>query len=613
MQLKKFQGEWFQSWQHLEFDYSNLGLTLMAGKARAGKSTLLDGPCWTLFGQTSKDSAADDVRSWSGENQITKGILEVEDEQGSITVVRNRGSATQNDLYFTENGSEVRGKDMRETQKLLEVRLGTSSALWIEASYLHQFSSADTFFISTAKNRRSTLEKVADLSIAVKLGQKVADTRKVVKKELEKLEIELSGITGRLDQSKEGVVRLKKAEADWDKAQADKINTLRLKSETFDLDRRAKVAEIVGQVEVLSKQIISEEDLDRRDEQVIRQLRFLVPIKKEYKDTKTSFDVMSTKLTGLLDELDRLSLPSDNPTCPVCLGPANNEHRRSRVMELERLCFDLDNKVCALNDKVTHLEEALATEEGLHKASDKVTKDKELNQARITKVNEFKAKLQVLRAQVNRFDDQILALEKEVNPHTVRIKEEDDSLCGLEAKSAEISEKGFQAQVKHSRLNWLYDRSFLLRGALLQKAVRQLNEKTNAYLEKYFDAELRFRLTLKNDDELEVEINNKGYSCPYKQLSGSERRMLSFCFSIAFMQQAQNTAGKKFNLLMLDEALNHMDPALKVCAFRLLQSLEAEYDSIILVDHCEEFKNLFDNKYTVVNDGTASELIHEQS
>lgn len=44
----------FASFRELEFDFSNKGLTLIAGPTGSGKSTLLDAPSWCLFGVTSK-------------------------------------------------------------------------------------------------------------------------------------------------------------------------------------------------------------------------------------------------------------------------------------------------------------------------------------------------------------------------------------------------------------------------------------------------------------------------------------------------------------------------------------------------------------------------------
>lgn len=613
MRILKANLEWFQSWQHLEFDYADLGLTLIAGRARAGKSTLLDAPCWILFGTTSKESAADDVRSWNSEGKVTVGELSLEDENGPVLVVRKRGSATQNDLYFVESigGPEVRGKDMRETQKLLETRLGVTAELWVDSSYLHQFSNADTFFIAKPKDRRAAFEKVADVSTAVSLSTQVSEARKGVKKTVDRLELDNANVNGKIDQVTETLAELHKSSEEWEKTKVEVLEDLKAKSASFDADKAAKAKALVGQIELLDKQIVSEADLIARDTQATAQLRALGPLKIDHGNRVKKLAEVKANLKSSLGEFGRLTTMDDDGTCPTCLGPADNEHRSNRVIELESLCLDLDNQVIQQTDALAALEEALSVEDALHKAKDKTSSDRVVNQKKIDKVNTIRAELQVLRAQTDPHAQKAALHQAEANPYLEQIKKQQDALATLDEYAENLSTDGYEADLKLSRLNWLYDKSFFLRGMLLQSAVRSLNERTNVYLEKYFDADLRIRLTLKNDDELDVEINNKGYTCPYRQLSGSERRMLSFAFSIAFMLQAQNTLGKKMNLLLLDEPLNHMDSDLKVKAFSMLQSLEADMDTILLIDHCEELKQLVTNQFLITNDGTRSEITRE--
>ena len=59
---------------------------------------------------------------------------------------------------------------------------------------------------------------------------------------------------------------------------------------------------------------------------------------------------------------------------------------------------------------------------------------------------------------------------------------------------------------------------------------------------------------------------------------------------------------------MLDEGLNGLNPYLKTKAFSLLQSLESRYDSILVIDHHEEFKELFFNQFLVTNDNGVSSV-----
>ena len=49
MILKKMVLDNFGSYEHLEFNFNESGLTLIQGPTGAGKSTLFDGPAWVCY------------------------------------------------------------------------------------------------------------------------------------------------------------------------------------------------------------------------------------------------------------------------------------------------------------------------------------------------------------------------------------------------------------------------------------------------------------------------------------------------------------------------------------------------------------------------------------
>ena len=117
----------FGSYSVLDFDFTKKGLALISGPTGSGKSTLADIIPWALFGVTAKGGLADEVCSWNSD-MPTSVALYLED----LTIVRIRGGKTKsNDLYFYESSHEndvhgnfTRGKDLKDTQRLINQRLG---------------------------------------------------------------------------------------------------------------------------------------------------------------------------------------------------------------------------------------------------------------------------------------------------------------------------------------------------------------------------------------------------------------------------------------------------------------------------------------------------------
>lgn len=169
----------FASYKELSFDFSNQGLTLIQGPTGSGKSTLMDAVPWTLFGVTAKGGSVSEVLSWPG-IYVTSGNITLD---SGDTVVRSRGpKASDNDLFIIDkNGDARRGKDMPDTQRLINSMLNMDAYLYLAGAYYHEFSQTAQFFTTTAKNRRLICEQLVDLSLATKLKDKLTEKCKLVK------------------------------------------------------------------------------------------------------------------------------------------------------------------------------------------------------------------------------------------------------------------------------------------------------------------------------------------------------------------------------------------------------------------------------------------------
>src|ERR1700677_767637 len=169
----------FASYKKLSFDFQSQGLTLIQGANGSGKSTLCDAIPWILFGKTAKDGKSDEVRSWNTA-EPTIGAIEVQLELYEVNITRIRGK--NNDLYYSftadEAQNKIRGKDLMDTQRMINGLLGADYDLYLAGSYYHEFSQTAQFFTTTAKNRRSICEQLVDLSLPIKLQLNAHDLRK---------------------------------------------------------------------------------------------------------------------------------------------------------------------------------------------------------------------------------------------------------------------------------------------------------------------------------------------------------------------------------------------------------------------------------------------------
>lgn len=204
----------FGSYKELEFDFTYQGLALIQGATGSGKSTLCDIIPWGLFGRTAKGGSVDEVVSWPGD-EVTKVTLYLE----NVTISRSRGlKAKDNDLFFwLVDGTVTRGKDLQDTQKLINNLLQIDIDLYLAGAYFHEFSQTAQFFTATAKNRRLICEQIVDLTVANIVANAAKLKHKEVSTYIDKLHSDINILEAKLS-TLERIEKTEETKAfEWDK------------------------------------------------------------------------------------------------------------------------------------------------------------------------------------------------------------------------------------------------------------------------------------------------------------------------------------------------------------------------------------------------------------
>lgn len=248
MKLINFTALNFGSYNEITFDFEE-GLTLISGPTGSGKSTFQDIAFWALFGLTAKGGSVDDVRSWSNPNLPTSVELSLLTSQGAIQVTRIRGKQHENDLYWREEWVDYshRGKDIRETQKLLEARIGLSADDYQISAYFHEFSPSASFFSTSPKNQRALLESVANLEWPVKVAERLQAHKKQVKLEYSTLERTLEKQLGKLEQLNESYVDTSTRLLKWEEDKAITLASIYKKIQSFDETKQKTITHYTSQ------------------------------------------------------------------------------------------------------------------------------------------------------------------------------------------------------------------------------------------------------------------------------------------------------------------------------------------------------------------------------
>lgn len=640
MKLKTAEVTNFGSYKSLSLDFQEQGLALIFGPTGSGKSTVMDVACWLLFGETAKGGGVDEVRSWTAAGEPTEGTLEVELHDGPIHVHRKRGKAGQSDAFWTEGGDELqhRGKDLAETQKLLIKRLGVSPELYQMAAYFHEFSPSGGFFTAKAKDRRQVFEQIVSLDLPVKIASAVQENRKATKTALQESQAAYSKESGRLEQLERDLLHVGAASKSWTEKQsvllaslqrqsdsfesvkAERLNHLIMQSEEFESTKNNLLDEMIDKVKKAKSEVKSDKKLKAAVEAIDKEIAARLEA-QQLRNTEFA-EACQAKANLQSKEKEHVKFSSLRAAkCPTCLGPTDNANKKKHLEEIQKemktLQTALDEKVA----KVNQMDVQLKAGEGLSSKRSEAVQALHWNEKAAINHATLLDRLQVINDEQNPYPPQITQVESEQNPHGVRLEAEKDKenpfraqITQLEGESKsaaqaanEIHLKVEQLEAKLASLQLVYDLSFELRGALLQQKVEDIQNNTNRILETYFDGELRVSFTLDADD-LEVGLQKNGYDCVFHQLSKGQRQLLKLSFVLSIMEAAANKAGIHFSQVFLDEAFDGLDEALKIKAFRLLQELGEQHESVLVIDHAVSLQNLFSRRYEVTMVGDNSEI-----
>ena len=204
--------EGFLSYQEpVEIDFTGFDLACITGENGAGKSSLLDGITWALFGRARKHDES--IINLKSSQAAVCLIFGYEGNQYKVSRVNPRGETSQLELYIRgkSNGAyswnTITERTLRETERKIIDILRLDYESFVNASFFLQ-GEADQFTQQTPASRKRILSKILGLEIWEEYRSRALQKRRRVESELDRLEGRLAELLSELDQEEERVSQL---------------------------------------------------------------------------------------------------------------------------------------------------------------------------------------------------------------------------------------------------------------------------------------------------------------------------------------------------------------------------------------------------------------------
>ena len=254
----------------VEINFTSFDLACITGENGAGKSSILDGITWALFGRARKhDESVINLDSQRAEVSL---VFEYEGNQYRVRRVNPRGETKELDLFIRsdkdDSGAPVWNplteRTMRETdQKIVDIlRLDYES--FVNASFFLQ-GEADQFTQHTPAARKKILSQILGLEIWETFRKRALDHRRKADSELNRLDGRLAEIEAELAEEDQRQQRLKDLETQLAEAQSKRQEAEKaleeLQAALSTLEEQGKlVASMASHLEENQAQLARDED-----------------------------------------------------------------------------------------------------------------------------------------------------------------------------------------------------------------------------------------------------------------------------------------------------------------------------------------------------------------
>ena len=187
----------FNSWKRLEFPLSEQGVVCLKGQVGGGKSSVFKAIYWCLFGTTSENILADEIR---GSKKPTKVTLQMCKDAHEYTLTRHRGHPLlKNKVEFSGYGIPRTDEDslIKDVQVLINTFLGITPQVFLTTTYFAQ-RNFHVFHSLSDTGKKEWLESITYGSLFPECERIVRDKTRELERTLDYEKGKLNGLRASL-------------------------------------------------------------------------------------------------------------------------------------------------------------------------------------------------------------------------------------------------------------------------------------------------------------------------------------------------------------------------------------------------------------------------------
>jgi DNA repair exonuclease SbcCD ATPase subunit len=496
--------------QYTEIDFTKNRTNLIVGTNGAGKSTVLDALCFSLFGKPFRR-----INKPQLINSVNEKDCKVEVEfsigKSDWKVVRGIKPAIfeiwKNDAILDQSSAALDQQKWLE-QNVLKMNYKSFTQIVILGS-----SNFVPFMQLSAAHRREVIEDLLDIKIFSSMNTLIKEKIRQSKEEIKILDLKKESFLDKVKMQENFIEELENRGKENIQKKLHSISTLDKEVEVF-----------------MRESGILEENIFEKQKEV----EGYVGASDKLRKFGTLKGKISQKVSTLTKEHKFFT---ENTVCPTCTQEIDDTFRINRIN-------DAQNKAKELQSGYTELEEAIKEEEGRERQFNTITKE-------ILKLTNDISQNNI---KISGYQRQIRDLESEVQTITKQLENRNTEHEKLESFKDNLKITYDSLASKKDTINY-YDFSYSLlkdggvKSKIIKKYLPLINQQVNRYLQM-MDFYINFTLDEEFNETVQSPIHE---DFSYSSFSEGEKQRIDLALLFTWREVARLKNSVNCNLMILDE------------------------------------------------------------
>jgi len=531
-----------------------------------GKSTILDGLSFVLFGNTlrelKKEFITNNITKKTSKVSLTFSII----ENNTVSRYELHRTIDPNKCFLYENGIDVTRDSMVNTTEYVQKILKLTPEVFQNCIAM-TVNNLVPFMAKKKIEKRKFIESIFNLEV-------FSDMNNNLKHEMLETKRDLEIKNAKYEEIRNYYNALKLQSENKQKEKANRKETL-LKRKLDNEKELNSIDNRLSKIEKLDLNSVEEKILlanNKKEELLIK----INSVGKEISTIETKRDFLKATLS---------KIGTDKDTCPVCLKNVTEDDKTHIKDKKESLIGEIKTH----NTAIKSLEEKLDIyEASKNKLSSASTKLKEIIDRQKLQ-NEHKRHLLQKQKDLREYNRHIEKDLEEID------KDNTDFTNAYNEQKSKMDKLVKDLEQDRSDMNILDLVKFVLsedgvRSYIVKKILALFNNKLSAYLRK-----LNSNAFIKFDEFFEENIvNNKNISMCYFNFSGAEKKVIDLAIMFTFIEMMKLQSNVIYNIQFYDELLDtSLDEAGVELVINLLTELTQQFNyGIYIISHRKECSKL---------------------